>query len=111
MSTSLAKTEFVALMFQDLVRSGWFKFVYGNMHAVHEEMVEQAYDLCEIAWKKFKPEEGNIPQNTDTVIPWRGSIGDLATDIAFVLTKNQGKLLANELNRLISDIPMKFHRE
>lgn len=46
--------------------------------------------------------------NPDAKIPFRGSVTDLATDVAFELTAEQGKELIAELERFAIVEPTKF---
>jgi hypothetical protein len=47
----------------------------------------------------------------ERAIAYRGSVTDLATDVAFELTAQQGKELIQELERFLSVEPAKFHAE
>lgn len=44
----------------------------------------------------------------ERVIRYRGSITDLATDVAFEITAEKGQELIDELNRFLNHEPNKF---
>jgi hypothetical protein len=71
------------------------------------------FDLCDDCYKRMMDwvKRTCMPRIGEVTIPYRGSLTDLATDIAFELTPEQARVVINELERFFSFDLKKFKSE
>ncbi len=50
MASSEDKADFVSTTFQNLVKSGFFKYCYGSTDDQLQPWILQAYKICDLAW-------------------------------------------------------------
>lgn len=69
------------------------------------------FDLCDSCFSRLMVWLVEMPSSSvNPLIPFRGSVTDLATDVAFELSQEQGRELIAELERFLLVEPGKFNR-